>query len=154
MCCDRIFDNDNNSDSMKTRSKVRSVQASGTWNTNDGKLMYRFDYVMEDDVALQANHVSEVHFKVGDEVDYEVTRTHETYGKSGKVSKPSDFQQKPQVDWEAREKKIAIGHAINNAVKIVTHTPELGGDGQSMQDDIKHWAKIIYKISAELNQEL
>ncbi len=139
---------------MKTRSKVRSVQASGTWNTNDGKLMYRFDYVMEDDVALQANHVSEVHFKVGDEVDYEVTRTHETYGKSGKVSKPSDFQQKPQVDWDAKDKKISIGRSINNAVAIVVASGINLHETDAVLGKIKERAAQMYKLGEELNQEL
>ncbi|MCP4989079.1 MAG: hypothetical protein GY928_24380 [Colwellia sp.] len=152
MCCDRIHNNDNNSNSMKTRSKVKSVQASGTWNGKDGTTFYRFDYVMEDDTSIQASHISEAHFKVGDEVDYEVTRTHETYGKSGKVGKPSDFQQKKEVDWDKREQGIKVGHAINNAVQMV-----ISGyykEGSTDEERIKNGARMIYRISAELNQEL
>ncbi|MEM6815294.1 MAG: hypothetical protein AAF600_13065 [Bacteroidota bacterium] len=76
---------------MKTRSKVKNVQGNGTWNGKDGTLFYRYDYVMEDGVALQASHKTTDLFKVGDEVDYEVTRENQ-YGKSGNVSKPSDYR--------------------------------------------------------------
>ncbi|HKK12410.1 MAG TPA: hypothetical protein VJ945_06235 [Flavobacteriaceae bacterium] len=77
---------------MKKTSKVKKVQANGTWNSNDGTLYYKYDYEMEDGTALQAMHKSQRPFGIGDDVDYEVTRTHEIYGNSGKVSKPNEFQ--------------------------------------------------------------
>lgn len=73
----------------KVKSKVKSVQGNGTYESKHG-LMYKFDYVFDNDVALQAGHKSENHFNVGDEVEYEIKRTHETYGHSGTVSKPME----------------------------------------------------------------
>lgn len=138
-----------------TRSKVKSVQANGTWNGKDGTLFYRYDYEMMDGEELQASHKTEMPFKPGDEVDYEITKTHPTYGSTGKVKKPSDFvrgqNQQSNVNWEEREKKIAIGHAINNAVHLYCN--QYPGS-QPNRDDIKKYAKSIYEISKELNQEL
>jgi len=77
---------------MKTLSKVKSVQASGTWNSQDGTLYYKFDYTFEDGVSMNASHKTNKSFEAGDEVEYEIKRTHETYGNSGTVSKPNTFQ--------------------------------------------------------------
>ena len=75
---------------MKTQSKVKSVQASGTWNSKDGKLYYKFEYEMEDGKVMTASHTSEKHLTIGEEVEYEITKTNE-YGNYGKVYKVSTF---------------------------------------------------------------
>ena len=67
-------------------SKVKSVQANGTWESQHGTL-YKFDYEFDNGVAMQANHKTTEHFhKVGTLVEYEVKREGE-YGKSGTVQK-------------------------------------------------------------------
>lgn len=76
---------------METISKVKNVQGAGTWDSQYGTL-YSFDYEFEDGTVLRANHKTENHFNVGDEVEYKITKENE-FGKSGKVSKPQ--QQKP-----------------------------------------------------------
>ena len=67
-------------------SKVKSVQANGTYDSQYGTL-YKFDYEMEDGASLSANHKSQTPFPVGTEVEYEIKGTTE-YGNYGKVGKP------------------------------------------------------------------
>lgn len=133
---------------MKTRSKVKSVQANGTWNSSDGTLFYKFDYEMEDGVSLQAMHKSQNHFNPGDEVDYEITRTHETYGNSGKVGKPSDYGKKND-DYT---KGVEVGHAINNAVNMVCAGVDLlpGEEFKSEAHKIYKFAEKVLQIADEL----
>ena len=78
---------------MKT-SKVKSVQQDGTWNSkHDNDLMYKHEYQFEDGVVLQASHKTQKPFAEGVEVEYEVTRESDQYGKSGTVKKPHQDQQ-------------------------------------------------------------
>lgn len=77
---------------MKKLSKIKTVQGSGTWSGKDGTLFYKYDYVMEDGAAFQASHKDQDKFSPGDEVEYEITGTHPTYGANGKVSKPNNYQ--------------------------------------------------------------
>lgn len=72
---------------MKT-SKVKSVQANGTYDSNYG-LLYKYEYEFEDGTVLTANHKSQNPFPVGEEIEYEVKGTNE-YGSWGKVSKPKE----------------------------------------------------------------
>lgn len=69
-------------------SKVKEVKATGTWQNKSGETMHRHDYEMEDGTKLQANHKSELPFKVGDNIEYEVKKEDPQYGKSGTVKKP------------------------------------------------------------------
>jgi len=78
---------------MGTISKVKAVQGAGHFDGKFGR-MYKFEYEMEDGKCLQANHKTEDgFFSVGSEVEYDITRTHEQYGNSGKVGKPQDENQ-------------------------------------------------------------
>lgn len=75
-------------------SKVKSVQQDGTWNSkHDNALMYKHEYEFEDGTLLQASHKTQNPFKQGDEVEYNVTRESDTYGKSGNVKWVADNQQ-------------------------------------------------------------
>lgn len=83
-------------------SKVKSVQPNGSFLNDFGtvqdnpdlphhkqKLLYKFEYELEDGTILTANHKTDTSpFPAGTEVEYEVTKTHPEYGKSGKVTKP------------------------------------------------------------------
>lgn len=74
-------------------SKVKEVspQNVGTWESANGTF-YKFKYTFDDDVTITASHKSDSpKFKVGDEVEYEVTKENQ-YGKLGKVSKPNSFK--------------------------------------------------------------
>lgn len=77
---------------MKT-SKIKSVSDKnvGTWDSPNG-MFYKFKYTFEDGESLTAQHKTDApKFRVGEEVEYEIKRTHEHYGNSGKVSKPNSF---------------------------------------------------------------
>jgi hypothetical protein len=75
---------------MKT-SKVKAVQANGTWDSPNG-ILYKFEYQMEDDQIVNAMHkTAEGFFKVGQEVEYEITKPEYN---SGKVRKPEQGFQK------------------------------------------------------------
>lgn len=77
-------------------TKVKSIQANGSFENDYGtlqengkKLLFKFEYEMEDGTIITANHkTQECPFKAGDEVEYEVKKTHPDYGKSGSVKKP------------------------------------------------------------------
>lgn len=68
-------------------SKVKSVQANGTYNSKFG-LLYKFDYEMEDGTAFTANHKTETgNFNIGDQVEYEIKGSND-YGSWGSIKKP------------------------------------------------------------------
>lgn len=78
---------------MKT-SKVKSVQQDGTWNSkHDNALMYKHEYEFEDGTKLEASHKTQKPFAEGVEVEYEITRESDQYGKSGTVKKPQEQSQ-------------------------------------------------------------
>lgn len=72
---------------MKT-SKIKSVKNTGRTFEAHGKTFYVHDYEMEDGTKGQANHTEENKFSVGDDVEYEIKKTHETYGHTLTVKKP------------------------------------------------------------------
>ena len=135
-------------------SKIKNIQGDGSWESNYGTL-YSFEYEFEDGTVLKANHKTQQSpFQIGQEAEYEITKQNE-YGKSGKVKKPEQKQQKKDDSfWEEKDRKIAIGHAINNAVQIVVGIPEIQAIGNDkLEARITKYAKMILKISEELNQE-
>ena len=135
---------------MKT--KVKSVQQDGTWNAKqDNALMYRHEYAMEDGTIMQASHKTQMPFPVGAEVEYEVTRTHETYGKSGSVKKPNDFQKSGGYDV----KGVEVGHAVNNAVNMICAGVELVDNElyRNKREQIIGYAEEILAISDELKSK-
>lgn len=71
------------------KSKVKAVQASGTWDSPNG-MLYKFEYTMEDGTTLTAQHKEPSNvFQPDTEVEYEV-KGENSYGKYGKVSKPQE----------------------------------------------------------------
>ena len=127
---------------MKT--KVKSVQQDGTWDGKDGTLFYKHEYVFDDDVVMSASHKSVQPFKAGDEVEYEIKKDHETYGKSGTVKKPNDFK-KGGFDT----KGVECGHAMNNAVNMVCAGVELETvtDYKNSEEKIIKYAEWVLKAS-------
>jgi len=103
------------------KAKVKSVKVTGNWE-KDGKVYYRHQYTFDNDKSLQANHTKELPFKEGDEVEYEVTRTHEKYGDSGSVKKPNDFQKgggykKPKLAL-TEIKRMVSSNAVHAVVVV------------------------------------
>jgi hypothetical protein len=133
---------------MKT-SKVKAVQANGTWDSPNG-IFYKFEYLMEDGQVVNAMHkTAEGFFKIGSDVEYEITKPEYN---SGKVRKPEQQYQgstKPYVD---NTKGIKIGHALTNGVNIFLSNGSY--EAMNMKESIKAYAKMVYEISDELNNEL
>jgi len=71
---------------MKKVSKVAKVDFTGSWE-REGKTYYSHQYVFEDGTQLNANHVQMNPFKVGDELEYEVTGNDPKGNPKGKVGK-------------------------------------------------------------------
>jgi hypothetical protein len=138
---------------MKT-SKVKAVQANGTWDSPNG-IFYKFEYQMEDNQIVNAMHkTAEGFFKVGQEVEYEITKPEYN---SGKVRKPEQgFQgsshQGSTKTYVDNTKGIKIGHAITNGVSIFLSNGSF--EAMDMKESIKAYAKMIHQISEELNNEL
>lgn len=99
------------------KSKVKEVSVSGHWN-KDGVTFYTHNYAMEDGQKIQANHKSELPFDKGAEVEYEVTKTHEKYGDSGKVSKPNDFKGKKYSVAFKEIQRMVRSNAIHAVVSV------------------------------------
>lgn len=77
---------------MGTVSKVQSVTPSGHFDGSFGR-MFKFNYVMEDGISIQANHKTETgFFAAGSEVEYNITKDSPQYGLSGKVGRVQDEQ--------------------------------------------------------------
>lgn len=70
------------------RSKIKSIQASGTWETRDGKTMYQSEVELEDGTTGEVNATTPDRWNVGEEVDYEVKDG--KYGNKLKLSKPRE----------------------------------------------------------------
>ena len=79
-------------------TKVKSVTGNGSFKNDFGalqpngdKLLFSFEYEMEDGTILKANHKTNTSpFPPGSEVEYEITKTDPKFGKSGKVGKPKE----------------------------------------------------------------
>ena len=67
------------------RSKIKSIQANGTWETRDGKTMYQSEVELEDGATGEVNATTPDRWHVGDEVQYE--EKDGKYGKKLKLSK-------------------------------------------------------------------
>lgn len=99
-------------------SKVKAVQANGTWESNYG-LMYKFEYVMEDGQIVNANHTQNKHLDIGTEVEYKITDTQYNNGKVKKYNPEyasSSFT--PKQDSNDVQIRIAAAHAVNNATNL------------------------------------
>ncbi len=95
-------------------TKVKSVQANGTWDSPHG-LLYKFEYEFEDGVSLHALHKTASPIPAGTEVEYQITKTGD-YGNSGKVKKVQSFGAKK---FEADPKKQMIIVAQSSMTKAV-----------------------------------
>lgn len=108
-------------------TKVKSVQGNGTFQSQHG-LLYKFEYLFEDEVSLIANHKTQISpFKPGDEVEYIITKENE-YGKQGRVIKPQEQNtnktsyvkensenQMTKEDWRKKDIAIIYQNAFSQA---------------------------------------
>lgn len=100
-----------------SRSRVKSVSVSGSWE-KDGTTYHNHQYEMEDGHKIQASHKTSLPFNVGDEIEYEVRRTHEKYGDQGTVKKPNDFK---GGGYKPDTVGITVGNALNNVSLLIAH---------------------------------
>lgn len=130
-------------------SKVKNVQGKGTWESLNGT-MYQFIYEMEDGAKLQANHKTQGGaFAVGTEVEYEITRTHEKFGDSGKVRKPNSGNFN-SGGGKFDTTGVEVGHAISNGVQIAVAKH---GAATELQH-IESYARKILGLSAKMKAEV
>lgn len=102
------------------QATLSSLQGNGTWNTNQGKLMYAFHVQLSDGVAGECNSISETPpYKVGDNVYYEIKGQSPKGTPRLKVSTSPPFQgtarQQP-VNKDETTKRIEASWAINAAI--------------------------------------
>jgi hypothetical protein len=134
-------------------SKVKSVTANGTWDSQYGTL-FTYEYTMEDGVTLQANHKKQEPYAVGTEVAYVVKRDGQ-YGKSGKVYLPKTItpegvaRDTQHFKGDDNLKGIKIGHALTNAVSLVCALGNV--DGQDLKQSIRTYADLVMQISEEMS---
>ena len=138
-------------------SKVVSAQGAGTWEAH-GKTFYTYDYAFEDGNVLRASHLTQNPFQAGATVSYQPTKENQ-FGFYGKVAKAeyggdtdTDVQKRSPRKFDDNTRGIKIGHAINNAVILVSGVGCL--EDMNHYDSIKEYAKMIYQISEELNNEI
>lgn len=103
---------------METKqSKVKSVQANGTFESQYG-LLYKFEYQMEDGTVLTANHKGQTPLPAGTDVEYEIKGSND-HGSYGKVSKP-----KPANGFQ--KGGSYGGSKSNNASFALSYAKDLG----------------------------
>jgi hypothetical protein len=102
------------------QANLSSLQGNGTWNTNQGKLMYAFHVQLSDGVAGECNSISETPpYKVGDNVWYEVKGQSPKGTPRLKVSTSPPFQGTAQSQPTNRSediKRIEASWAINSSI--------------------------------------
>ena len=114
---------------MKTLSKVKSVQGNGSFENQYGaeqpdgkKLLFSYEYEFEDGVCLKANHKTDDYpFPIGSDVEYEITRESEQYGKSGKVSKPEETSTFSGGKSDSVQKYIVRQSSLNRAIEHLSY---------------------------------
>jgi len=67
------------------QSKIKTIQANGTYESQVG-LLYKFNIELEDGSGGEVSAKTEDRWKVGEEVEYEITPT--KYGDKMKLTKP------------------------------------------------------------------
>lgn len=138
---------------------IKSVQSDGTFDSKYG-MLYSFEYELDNGVVLKANHKKPEPIESGERVEFTVKGQND-YGKYGSVKR--HFQGPGEgfgstSTYKDNTKGIKVGHAINNAVilcgQLGTITRPSSGEELGLKDSIKEYAKLIYEISEELNNEL
>ena len=132
---------------MKT-SKIKNIQGAGDFDTHHGKL-YSFEYELEDGTILKANHKKTPSpFNIGDEVEYEVTREHPEYGKSGKVRKPNnDFTDNPVHAKARREVMDDSTQRRITFLSVFSSLCTLKAQGSTSVDEVVREAKRVTDIA-------
>lgn len=125
-------------------SKVKQVVVGNSYTGKYGE-MINHTYTMEDGTVIQASHKKANPISVGEEVEYEITRTDEKYGNSGKVSKP-----KAAFGGGGGGKYNSVGQVVgmslNNATLCYCH-------GKIEKEEIASFAERIVKAAKALQDK-
>lgn len=137
---------------MKT-SKVKAVNQVKPWNGSNGTVFY-CQCEMENGDKIEIGKKKEV--QLGWDLTYEIVDTSQEYNKakavqpeSGGFTPNASFTPRPQNNDNL--KGVKVGHALTNAVSLYV---AIGGNGQERPEAIKTYAKEIYMLSEQLNNEL
>lgn len=105
------------------QSKIKTIQANGTWESRNG-LMYKFEVELEDGTSGEVSAKTEDRWKVGDEVQYEVTPS--KWGNRMKLDK-AGFDQKGggYKDDPEKTKRITASWAIGLAIQQASDPQEI-----------------------------
>lgn len=137
-------------------STVKGVQPNGTWKPNDGDLLYKYEYLMEDDTIITAFHTTnEPVAQIGEAVEYLVTKQ-TTRGKSGKVRKPGapfapggGYTPNRQAKDSAVQEMIRKQWAINQAREFLCFT--CGDPSQLTLRDVAAGARHFLLMAEDLD---
>lgn len=134
---------------MKT-SKVKAIESIKEWGDGDRKTFY---HNLEMDNGDKINLGKKKELEIGAELTYEITGDEQHEYRKAKTINPEFNASQPTGD---NLKGIKIGHAINNAVNLhcALGLPENVSPATTAKGSIKEYAKMIYIISEELNNEI
>lgn len=139
-------ENQNKKQMVKT-AKVNRVNQVKPWNGSNGTVYY-CQCEMDNGDKIEIGKKKEV--QEGWELTYQITDTQQEYNKA-KAAKLDNFQGGGFAKTD-NTKGIKIGHAITNAVSLVCANGI--GHAPNEKEAIKMYAKMIYELSDELNNEL
>jgi hypothetical protein len=104
------------------QSKIKTIQPNGTYEGRNG-LMYKFEIELENGQGGEVSAKSEDRWKVGDEVEYEVTPS--KWGDKMKLTKPGFQQGGGYKDDPEKTKRITASWAIGLAIQQASDPQEI-----------------------------
>lgn len=136
---------------MTKTSKVKAVTLGNEWTSKHGGTFYNHTYQLEDGTTLQASHKTQMPFKEGDEVEYEITSTDEQYGNKGKIKKPDSGGgfSRGGGGYKPDTLGIAIGQGMNLAVEMYCADKI---QKEQIEATVKWFAELSYKLRGELSE--
>lgn len=138
-----------------TQGVIKSVQPAGSWNTNDGNVLFKYEYEMEDGTTLTAFHQKQEPVgDVGDECEYEL-RKNTQRGWTGKVRKPGsapNYSASRSNGSGRNQEQIQRQWAINAAIEFLTSTA--GDPSQLTSRWVCGQAKEFFEMSLDFDAYL
>ena len=122
--------------------KIKSVSFNRTFEFND-KTYYEHSYEMEDGTQFNANHMKELPFNVGDDVDYEIVGQDKHGNNKGKVGKPKadafsrDRGKSFSKEDPSRQRLIAAQSSVSSACQFYQ-------ERQASEETVLKFAEQIY----------
>jgi hypothetical protein len=104
------------------QSKIKTIQPNGTYEGRNG-LMYKFEIELENGQGGEVSAKSEDRWKVGEEVEYEITPS--KWGDKMKLTKPGFQQGGGYKDDPEKTKRITASWAIGLAIQQASDPQEI-----------------------------